>query len=410
MRASKPTIKSVLAPKKGQTVKETKPTANGNVSLSKITQLESFLNNHYDFKMNVVTSRVEFKRKNEIDFRLLTEVELNSVYRFVSTNNINTTIGNVRTLLNSDFIKKYDPFHDYLFNLDPWDGLVDYITKLADKVTTSDQDYWRYCFKKWFVAMVASVLEENVVNHTVIVMSGAQGIGKSSFVYSLLPRELKKFIYSGNINPSAKDTAVMLAEVMIINLDELEGLNKSEISSLKEMITKLKIKIRKAYGYHAEDLIRRASFIGSVNGTNFLRDSTGSRRFLCHEVIKVDFQHSIDLDKVYAQALHLFRSDFKFHFDGEEIEEITRHNQKFQETSMEEDFILQYFEQIEVNVAQVFMNATDIMVYLSSFVKITSSNATKQNIGKALTKHGFHRVKRNGLQMYAVKLKNQITN
>ena len=56
------------------------------------------------------------------------------------------------------------------------------------------------------------------------------------------------------------------------------------------------------------------------------------------------------------------------------------------------------------------MNATDIMVYLSNFVKIASSNATKQNIGRALTKHDFRRVKRNGLQVYAVKLINQIIN
>jgi predicted P-loop ATPase len=72
----------------------------------------------------------------------------------------------------------YDPFEDYFNNLPDNVDETDYIELLADTITTTKQDLWRECFKKWFVAMVACVLDEKQVNQTVIVFSGKQGLGK----------------------------------------------------------------------------------------------------------------------------------------------------------------------------------------------------------------------------------------
>lgn len=57
-------------------------------------------------------------------------------------------------------------------------------------------------------------------------------------IKKLMPLELKQYIFSGSINPNNKDTLIHLAECMLINLDELENLNRTEIGSLKELITK----------------------------------------------------------------------------------------------------------------------------------------------------------------------------
>jgi predicted P-loop ATPase len=98
-----------------------------------------------------------------------------------------------------------------------------------------------------------------------------------------MPKPLKEYIFSGTINPSNKDTLIHLAECMLINLDELENLNKTEIGSLKEIITKTHIRMRKAYGHNNENMPRRASFAGSVNTAQFLNDTTGSEDSLCFE-------------------------------------------------------------------------------------------------------------------------------
>jgi predicted P-loop ATPase len=44
-----------------------------------------------------------------------------------------------------------------------------------------------------------------------------------------MPKQLKEYIFSGTINPNNKDTLIHLAECMLINLDELENLNKTEM-------------------------------------------------------------------------------------------------------------------------------------------------------------------------------------
>ncbi|WP_317125059.1 VapE domain-containing protein [Kaistella daneshvariae] len=44
--------------------------------------------------------------------------------------------------------------------------------------------------------------------------------------------------------------------------------------------------MRKAYGHNNENIPRRANFAGSVNTAQFLKDTTGSRRFVCFELEK----------------------------------------------------------------------------------------------------------------------------
>jgi len=100
--------------------------------------------------------------------------------------------------------------------------------------------------------------------------SGAQGIGKTTWMEKLCPSILRPYLFSGTINPNNKDTLIHLAECMLINMDELENMNRTEIGTLKEIITKSAIRIRRSYGHNNESLTRRASFMGSVNTSLFL--------------------------------------------------------------------------------------------------------------------------------------------
>jgi predicted P-loop ATPase len=80
---------------------------------------------------------------------------------------------------------------------------------------------------------------------------------------------LKEYLFSGTINPNNNDTLVQLAEFMLINLDKLENLNRSEIGSLNEIITKTKTRMRKAYGNNNVTMPRSASFSGIGNTAQF---------------------------------------------------------------------------------------------------------------------------------------------
>jgi predicted P-loop ATPase len=250
--------------------------------------------------------------------------------------------------------------------------------------------------------MVGCVLDDKIINHTVIVFSGKQGLGKTTWVEKLVPKQLKEYLFSGTINPNNKDTLVQLAECMLINLDELENLNRSEIGSLKEIITKTQIRMRKAYGHNNETMPRRASFAGSVNTAQFLNDSTGSRRFLCFELEGIQYQHEVNIDDVFSQALYLFKSGFRHWFDQEEIKNITENNEQYQLRSPEEELLLTWFEPCEKEKANAFLNASQIATKLAEKAKININDGTINKLGKALKKHNFLRLKKNGIFVYAL--------
>ena len=369
---------------------------------TQIDRLEMFLSTRYVFRHNMVSGKLEFQYFGKKKWNVMNDFIENSMLRECLKGRIKTNLSSLRNLLYSDFCELFNPFEDYFFNLPSYDEKTDYITELANTITTTKQELWQQCFKKWLVAMVGCVLDDKVINHTVIVFSGKQGLGKTTWVEKLVPKPLKEYLFSGTINPNNKDTLVQLAECMLINLDELENLNRSEIGSLKEIITKTQIRMRKAYGHNNETMPRRASFAGSVNTAQFLNDSTGSRRFLCFELEDIKYQHNVDINRAFSQALFLFKSGFRFWFDQEEIKSITENNEQYQLHSPEEELLLTWFSPCERNKANIFLNASQIAAKLAEKAKINITDGTINKLGKALKKHNFIRLKKNGIAVYAL--------
>ena len=382
--------------------------------ITPIDKLENFLSTRYIFRHNIVSGKLEYQQLSNSfpsgrpggakkKWNVMNDFIENSMLRECLKGRIKTNLSSLRNLLYSDFCELFNPFEDYFFNLPSYDEKTDYITELANTITTTKQDLWQQCFKKWLVAMVGCVLDEKVINHTVIVFSGKQGLGKTTWVEKLVPKPLKEYLFSGTINPNNKDTLVQLAECMLINLDELENLNRSEIGSLKEIITKTQIRMRKAYGHNNETMPRRASFAGSVNTAQFLNDSTGSRRFLCFELEGIKYQHDVDINMAFSQALFLFKSGFRFWFDQEEIKSITENNEQYQLHSPEEELLLTWFEPCSKEEATLFLNASQIAAKLADRTKLNLNDGTINKLGKALKKHNFIKISKKTGYVYAVK-------
>ena len=368
-----------------------------------IDRLENFLNYRYSFRYNVVSGKLEYKATKAMLWKPVTDFVENSILREILKAKVKCNINTLRNLLRSDFCEQFDPFKSYFDNLPNNEDETDYITELANTITTTRQDLWQVCFKKWFVAMVACVTNDKAINQTVIVFSGKQGVGKTTWIEKLIPKPLKDYMFSGTINPNNKDTLIHLAECMLINLDELENLNRTEIGTLKELITKTHIRMRKAYGHNNETLPRRASFAGSVNTAQFLNDTTGSRRFLCFEVEHIEYTHNIDINQAYAQARQLYKDGFRYWFNQEEIKEINLNNEQYQIRSPEEELLLTWFEIAGRDTANNFLNTTQIAAKLADKAKLNITDGTVMKLGKALKKHGYLRLSKKNGYVYAVK-------
>ena len=370
-----------------------------------VDSIEAHLKTEYDFRYNTVLNRLEYSKKGANQFKMMTDYFENSLLLDLWRNDIKCGITHVLAILNSHFSTPYNPFEDYFNNLPPWDG-VDHIAKLASTIKTDNQDeFWNKAFKKWLVAMVASAIEDHIINHQVLVFVGRQGLGKTTWILNLVPKELKNYSFTGTINPDNKDALVTISECILVNLDELENLNKAELGSLKDLITKPFVRLRRAYGHNNERYPRRASFSGSVNRETFLNDPTGTRRFLCFDVLEIDYHTSIDHDLVYAQALHLFRNGFKFFFDKEEIDEINAMNEKYSVMTLEEEVLLSYFEPDNRKEAELYLTASQVTKHLEWAKDLKTTGATHNYIGRALRKNEFRRLKKDGVWKYALKVK-----
>ena len=211
----------------------------------------------------------------------------------------------------------------------------------------STQCLWRRCFKKWFVAMVASWMNDDVVNHQVLVLIGKQGIYKTTWLEHLIPPELRQYCCKmSNAGDLNKDERLRIAEFGMINMDEIDALNNRELNQLKSLITTKDVNERAPYAYSKERRIRLASFCASGNRQDFLTDVTGNRRWLPFEVesIQNPFFTPLPYELMYAQAWALAQDPtYSYWFELDEIAVLEQHNDHFRAEGNEEQLLMVYF-------------------------------------------------------------------
>ena len=258
----------------------------------------------------------------------------------------------VLAVLQSHRIPDVHPLREYVLNCPAWkDGQPDVLSWLAQRVTVAggeaEQELWRKCFIKWFVAMVASWLKDEVVNQQVLVLIGRQGIFKTTWLEHLLPPELRAYgCKMANSTQLNKDERLRIAEYGLIALDEIDAMGTKELNVMKSVITASDVSERAAYGYTKERRIRLASFCASGNKQEFLTDLTGNRRWLPFQVeaIANPFYITLPYEAIYAQARYLIDMGFQYWFDLDDIDALEVHNDDFRAQENEEQLLAVYFD------------------------------------------------------------------
>ena len=369
----------------------------------KVESICRYLSEHYMLRYNVVRGFVEWrKKKGRKDFAPVTDYWENSVWCAMQLEGIQCRQGDLHSVILSDFSREYNPFTAYFEGLPAWDGVSDPIARLAATVVTDRPDYWLMCLRKWLVATVACAISTGQENHSVLLLSGEQGIGKTTWCRHLVPPALSGYVYSGNLDPSSKDALLLLSDCFLIILDELSGQSRMELNRLKVMITKNTVRERRAYARNAETYTRRASFLATVNDSQVLTDRTGSRRFLCFEAQGIDYTTPVDHTGIYSQALALFRSGFKFWFSDTDIAEVNTNNEAFQQSSPEEELFYTYFRKPARFDAPLYLSSSEIMAKLALFTRLSITSMNVINLGRVLKKGGFEQVKRHGKRLFSV--------
>ena len=373
---------------------------------SLIEVIQAFLSQSYEFRFNVITNRIMVKiRGSDDDFHYLEDYEFNSILRSIKMNNIKCSKDTLLMVLKSDFVPKYEPFTHYLNNLPQWDG-NDYVAKLASSLNVTQPKHFEKCLRKWLVGMVASLLNDDIVNQTAIIFSGEQGIGKTTWFHTILPPQFQEYIHEGYVQTKDKEVNVKISECVLILMDELENMSDKSIDSIKQLMTQKGTIMRRAYTTMSQFYVKRASFAGTVNRKHFLKDLTGNRRFLCFEAISMNCKHGVQIDQLFAQLKHLYEIGFQYWFNEDEIAELNLMNAEFRDICVEEEALTSYFEKATLDdTNSVFMTTTQI---LKRLIQLTGNKRLGlQSLGMVLRDLKFERKKEKGVYGYLVTPINQ---
>lgn len=368
-----------------------------------VVQIQEFLAGKFKIRRNIVRRMVEYRSLTKHDaYQPVTDYWENSVWCALQKAGVFCRVSDLRSVIHSDFSPEYNPFRSYFENLPAWDGESDPIGRLAATVDTTCPGYWVKCLKKWLVAVVACAINERKANHTVLLLSGAQGLGKTTWLRNLVPPALRNYVYSGNLDPTAKDSSLLMSDCFLIILDELSGQSRMELNQLKALITKDSILERRPYARNAETFVRRASFAATVNDSQILTDRTGSRRFLCFETLRIDYTSGIDHAAIYAQALALYKQGFRYWFADKDITEINENNEPFQQSSPEAELLFTYFRKPVRFEVYILLSTSEIMAKIAERTRYSVTTMSVNQLGKVLKSAGFESQKRHGKRLFAV--------
>ena len=308
--------------------------ANGN-----IRKLQQFLAGHYDFRHNQLTGVTEYRPKGNTKavFQAIDERNLNGLIVDARLKGVACWNNMVPTLVLSNKVETYHPFHLYMEELPNWDG-KDRVTSLLKRV--SEDELWLKGGRYWFRALTAHWMgiKRNHANALVpVLVSSEQGLGKSTFCRSLLPDSLQAY-YLDNLNlaPGASPEK-KLVKAGLINLDEFDKVGEKRQPDLKNLLQMMSVSVYrgKRLGYVTEP--RLASFIATTNSREILSDPTGSRRFLCVEATHMISEETIEHKQLYAQLKQEVLHGERDYLNKEEEKEMQRRNKTYYRQSPLED-------------------------------------------------------------------------
>ena len=233
--------------------------------------------------------------------------------------------------------RSYHPIREMFESLPPWDKVRRAETVLIDYLGAEDNRYVRAVTRKSLCAAYMRVYYPGIKFDNMIVLNGAQGIGKSTLISSLGGEWFSDSLALSDMND--KTAAEKLQGYWILEIGELAGMKKADIDKVKAFISRQDDKYRASFGRRVTPHPRQCVFFGTTNSENgYLRDITGNRRFWN---VKVTGQGKCKpwemtaevVRQIWAEVAEIARSGEKLYLDAD-LEAYARQEQR---EAMEQD-------------------------------------------------------------------------
>ncbi|MFO1413940.1 MAG: virulence-associated E family protein [Burkholderiales bacterium] len=286
----------------------------------------------------------------------------------------------------------YHPIREYLDGL-TWDGtarlatwLQRYLGAEAPRDDARTPEYYQKAGAWWLTSAVARIYAPGAKADHVLLLEGEQGIGKSSALSILFG----DWFSDTPLRIGDKDSYGALRGVWCIELAELDSLNRAESSASKALFSSRVDKYRPPYGHRDIQAPRQCVFAGTVNHDEYLRDSTGNRRYWpvrCTE-LRLRGPDSLEevRDQLFAEAVAAYRAGAPWYPQTSDDKELFREQQAARELGdVYEDMIRTYVaNKSEISMREIFEDCLN-----TEPAKMT--RAEQSRVGEVMKKLGWRK-------------------
>ncbi len=310
-----------------------------------------------------------------------------------------------------DAIANQNPFNPVTEWIDSksWDR-VDRLADFIEAITAEPEFPVRLkntLIIKWLRSAIAAVYKPTGFSaRGVLTFQGPQGIGKTTFIRSLIPDDaLRESVVKldHHLDGANKDTIITAATHWIVEIGELDSSFRKDIARLKGIITADTDKVRLPYHRRDSEFPRRTVFCATVNARHFLVDDTGNSRWWTIPVIKMNPDHGIDMQQLWAQVRSKFESaEFQWWLTPEEEAALEAKNRDHRAVNTIRERLDAAIDFGAKDSDKRFYTATQAL----QKVGIASpSNRQAQQAGGALREHFGEPRKRNGISGWLIAFK-----
>ena len=203
----------------------------------------------------------------------------------------------------------YHPVKEWLTGLQ-WDQEDRIPAFFADHCGVPISPYSCAVAHSFFVSAVARIFQPGCKVDTMVVLEGAQGLGKSKLVQALFGSRWHCDITQ---EPGSLDFYQNMRGKWIGEFSELSAMGKADQNKVKQALTQTHDTYRASYGHYSRTYPRQFVFAGNTNKAEYLADETGARRYLPIECTEINPEAVEAIrEQLWAEAVHRYRAGEKW--------------------------------------------------------------------------------------------------
>jgi predicted P-loop ATPase len=179
-----------------------------------------------------------------------------------------------------EHMNSFDPLRDFMLGLaDRWDGTPRIDRMAIDVLGCEDSRYTRVAWATFMCGAFMRAIRPGIKFELCPVLDANQGFGKTEFCKRLAVHEDWYVDGPRDLSDMANAAREMRGK-FICELGELGGLRSDRLEAVKAAISRTDDSYAEKYVERSSSHKRHGVFIGTTNRKDYLKDPTGSRRFL----------------------------------------------------------------------------------------------------------------------------------